>query len=315
MKTINKIQNILLIALVAIGTMFTTSSCDDDDNGVNGVALHSFGPCPVLRGNIIKIIGSDLGKVNKVVFPDNVEVTEFVSQNNSLIEVEVPQEAIPGQIKIVYSGGEITSKSKITFEEPITVDNVSPVNVKAGDIITVTGDYVYNIATATFADGVVVEAVDFKSVSRKELKIEVPKAAVSGKIVFSDGAKVPALIEYETPLNVQSASFTSMDKTNVDGGDVITITGTNLQLIEQVIYPGEIADASFTVNAAGTQITTTVPAETCSGVITLKQFSGNTIATTEFSFPTIEVTGVTPASKIKVGDKVTIKGKLLNRVR
>lgn len=315
MKTINKIQNILLIALVAIGTMFTTSSCDDDDNGVNGVALHSFGPCPVLRGNIIKIIGSDLGKVNKVVFPDNVEVTEFVSQNNSLIEVEVPQEAIPGQIKIVYSGGEITSKSKITFEEPITVDNVSPVNVKAGDIITVTGDYVYNIATATFADGVVVEAVDFKSVSRKELKIEVPKAAVSGKIVFSDGAEVPALIEYETPLNVQSASFTSMDKTNVDGGDVITITGTNLQLIEQVIYPGEIADASFTVNAAGTQITTTVPAETCSGVITLKQFSGNTIATTEFSFPTIEVTGVTPASKIKVGDKVTIKGKLLNRVR
>ena len=91
MKTINKIQNILLIALVAIGTMFTTSSCDDDDNGVNGVALHSFGPGPVLRGNIIKIIGSDLGKVNKVVFPDNVEVTEFVSQNNSLIEVEVPQ--------------------------------------------------------------------------------------------------------------------------------------------------------------------------------------------------------------------------------
>ncbi|MGN0206141.1 MAG: hypothetical protein ACI4BC_02755 [Muribaculaceae bacterium] len=315
MRTFKKIQYIMLIALVAIGTMFTLTSCNDDDNDLKGVALHSFGPSPVLRGNTIKIIGADLGKVNKVVFPDGVEVSDFVSHSNGTIEVVVPQEAIPGHIKIVYPGGEITSKSIITFEEPITVDEVSPLNVKAGDIITVKGDYVYNIATATFADGVVVEAVDFKSISRKELQIEVPKAAVSGKITFSDGAEVPNLIEYETPLNIQSASFTSMDKTNVDGGDVITITGTNLQLIEQVIYPGDIADESFAVNAEGTQITTTVPAETCSGVITLKQFSGNTIATTEFAFPTITVVSVTPTSKIKVGDNVTIKGTLLDRVR
>ena len=85
----------MLIALVAIGTMFALNSCNDDD-GVDGVALHSFGPCPVLRGNTIKIIGSDLGKVNKVVFPDNVEVTQFQSQDDGTIVVEVPQEAVPG---------------------------------------------------------------------------------------------------------------------------------------------------------------------------------------------------------------------------
>ena len=304
----------MLIALVAIGTMFALNSCNDDD-GVDGVALHSFGPCPVLRGNTIKIIGSDLGKVNKVVFPDNVEVTQFQSQDDGTIVVEVPQEAVPGQIKIVFPGGEIVSKSKITFEEPITVGNVTPTDVKAGDIITVTGDYVYNIATATFADGVVVEAADFVSVTRKELKIEVPKAAVSGKITFSDGAEVPTLIEYETPLNVQSASYLGIDKTAVDRGDVVTIGGTNFQLIEKVVYPGDIADETFSVNAEGTQITTTVPEETCSGVITLHQFSGSTITTDAFTFPTIEVESVVPASKIKAGDKLTVKGKLLDRVR
>ena len=74
----------MLIALVAISTMFTVSSCNDD-NDLNSVALHSFGPCPVLRGNTIKIIGTDLTKVNKVVFPDNVEVTEFASKSDKLI--------------------------------------------------------------------------------------------------------------------------------------------------------------------------------------------------------------------------------------
>ncbi|MGN0213623.1 MAG: hypothetical protein ACI4AH_02305 [Muribaculaceae bacterium] len=313
MRTIINIKHILLVTLVAIGTMFTFTSCDDDD--VIGVALHSFGPCPVLRGNTIKVIGTDLNKVTKVVFPDNVEVTQFVSKDNGTIVVEVPQEAIPGHIKIVFPGGEITSKSIITFDEPITVDNVTPTDVLAGDIITVTGDYVNNIASVTFADGVVVEAVDFKQISRKQLQIEVPKAAVSGKIVFSDGAEVPTLIEYETPLNVQSASYISIDKTVVDAGDMVTITGTNLQLIEQVIYPGEIADESFTVNAEGTEIQTVVPVETCSGAITLKQYSGNAISTDEISFPTIEVLSVVPSSKIKVGDKVTIKGKLFDRVR
>ncbi|MGM9804111.1 MAG: hypothetical protein ACI308_08045 [Muribaculaceae bacterium] len=313
MRTIINIKYILLATLVAIGTMFTFTSCDDDD--VVGVALHSFGPCPVLRGNTIKVIGTDLNRVNKVVFPDNVEVTSFVSKDNGTIVVEVPQEAIPGHIKIVYPGGEITSKSIITFDEPITVDNVSPTDVLAGDIITVTGDYVNNIASVTFADGVVVEAVDFKQISRKQLQIEVPKAAVSGKIVFSDGAEVPTLIEYETPLNIQGASYISIDKTEVDGGDVVTIKGTNLQLIEQVVYPGEIADEAFTVNADGTEIQSVVPFETCSGVITLKQFSGNGIVTDAISFPTISVTSVVPASKIKVGDVVTIKGSLLDRVR
>ncbi len=302
----------MLIVLLAIGAMLTCTSCEDDD--VNCVALNSFGPCPVLRGNTIKIIGTDLSKVTKVVFPDNVEVTQFASKSDNLIEVEVPQEAIPGHIKIVYPGGEKVSKSIISFQEPITVDNVSPTNVKAGDIITVTGDYVYNIATVTFAEGVVVEAVDFKSASRKELQIEVPKAAVSGKITFSDGAEVPNLIEYETPLTIESASFISMDKVSVDTGDQIIITGTNLQLIEQVIYPGEIADDTFTVNEDGTKITTTVPAETCSGAITLKLFSGSTISTDDIKYPTISISKVTPTAKIKVGDKITITGELLNRV-
>lgn len=303
----------MLIVILTIGTVFTFSSCEDED--LTSVALHSFGPCPVLRGNTIKIIGVDLMKVTKVVFPSNVEVSKFESQTSTQIIVTVPQEAVPGQIKLVYSGGEVTSKSKITFDEPISVTEVSPLEVSAGDIITVTGDYVYNIATATFADNVVVEAADFVSTSRTELQITVPKEAVSGKITFSDGADVPTLIEYEDPLTIASATFISMDKTTADAGEQIVITGTNLQLIQSVIYPGEIEDATFTVSEDGTQITTTVPTETCSGAVTLKQYSGNTISTTEFTFPTITYESIDPATNLKTGDEVTITGTLLDRVQ
>ncbi len=68
MKKLNKISNILLTAIVAVSAMFAFSACNDDDD-VNGVQLLSFGPCPVLRGDAITIIGTDLGKINKVVFP------------------------------------------------------------------------------------------------------------------------------------------------------------------------------------------------------------------------------------------------------
>lgn len=302
----------MLIAILAISTMFTFNSCNEDD--VTSVALHSFGPCPVLRGNTIKIIGTDLTQVTKVVFPSNVEVSQFESKTNTQIVVTVPQEAVPGQIKLIYNGGEITSKSKITFEEPISVTSVSPTSVTAGDVITVTGDYVYNIATATFADNVVVEAADFVSSSRKELKITVPKAAVSGKITFSDGADVPTLIEYETPLEITTATYISMDRTELDMGEQVVITGTNLQLIESVIYPGDITDETFSVSADGTQITTTVPTETCSGVITLKQFSGNSISTDAFTVPTITYESISPSTNLQVGDEVTIKGTNLGRV-
>ncbi len=318
MKKLNKISNILLTAIVAVSAMFAFSACNDDDD-VNGVQLLSFGPCPVLRGDAITIIGTDLGKINKVVFPgegtSKVEVTTFDSQTDNQIVVTVPQEAMPGKLKIVYGSDTITSKSLISYSEPISLESVTPTsNLLAGDVITLKGDYLNNVATITFAEDVVVDAEQFVAQSRKELRVAVPKAAVSGIISLSDGADTPTIVESEEALTIQTASYTGLSKTDVTEGETLTISGRNLQLVESVTYPGGVADESFVASADGSTLTSTVPAGVMGGTITLTLYSGASLVTDEITVPTISYTGINPSVDLAVGDNVTIGGANLNLV-
>lgn len=306
-------------AAVAVTTLVGFSACSDDDE-VSGTHLYSFGPCPVLRGDNIKVIGAHLGSVSKVVFPGeggtNVEVADFVSRTADLLEVQVPQEAVPGHLQLVVGSADtLTSKSLISYSEPVSLSAVTPVTgLVAGDVLTITGDYLNNIASVTFADNVVVTADLFVSQSRKELKVAVPKAAVSGKITLSDGAETPTLIESESALQIATAAFTSKNKTQVSEGEQVVFTGTNLQLVEKVVYAGNVADTEFTVSPDGTALTSTVPVGLMSGEVALHLYSGQIISAGEVTVPTITVTSVSPDTDLKAGDEVTLTGGNLHLV-
>lgn len=314
-----RFSHIMLTAVLVAGAVLGLGSCSDDDNA-NGTQLYSFGPCPILRGDNIKIIGANLGSVSKVVFPgeagSKVEVTDFASASADLMEVTVPQEAVPGKLKLVVGATDtITSKSKITYSEPISFTGVTPTTgLVAGDVITITGDYLNNVATVTFGGGAVVEAESFLTQERKQITLAVPLAAVSGKITLSDGADTPTLFESETALDIATASFSSKDKTDVSEGEQLTFTGTNLQLVEKVVYPGDIADEAPTVSADGTQLTSIVPAGIKSGEVTLNLYSGSVISAGNIQVPTISVTSVSPSENLSKGDKVTLHGTHLNLV-
>lgn len=311
-------QHILLRAALAAGALLSLTGCNDDE--VGGTQLYSFGPCPVLRGDNIKVIGAGLNGVSKVVFPgeagSKVEVSDFSSRSNDLMEVVVPQEAVPGHLKLVVGQTDtITSKSLLSFNEPISVEAITPTEgLLAGDVVTITGDYLYNIASVTFGGGVEVAAEDFLVQKRKELQVAVPKAAVTGKITLSDGAEVPTLIESEMELRIATAGFTSKDKTDVKEGETITFTGENLQLVEKVVYPGGIADEAPVASTDGRSLTSTVPVGTMNGGVTLQLFSGQVLEAGEITVPTIEVSSVSPATDLTAGTTVTLTGKNLDLV-
>ena len=90
-----------------------------------------------------------------------VQVSEITVVNEREIKVVIPQDAGVGLIKLVTSGGEITTMTPITYSEPIVINKVSPLKVKAGEILTIEGDYLNLIKKVIFFDGVVVEADDF----------------------------------------------------------------------------------------------------------------------------------------------------------
>ncbi len=328
MKNFSKVLSGLSMSALMLVSSFAFTACNDDDLNTNpynksGVNLVAMGPLPVSRLDQIRITGTKLNKVDKIIFPaesgvGEVDVTDFTLESNEEIKVTVPDASIPGHIKLVADRDTITSLSMLTFIEPIEITKVSPLdNLNAGDIITVEGDYVYNIATATFTDGVVVEAPEFVYTSRKQVKIAVPKEAMSGTLVLSDGDENDPQ-EFTYDININSASVISLDKNAEAGevyefGDKMVLTGTHFDLVESVDF-ANYENVQFEVNEDGTQLVTNVPEFATSGTFTLNLFSGLRVSSPEFLVPLAEVTSISPDSELKVGDVVTISGKNLNRV-
>ena len=319
----NKIYKLFALSMVAlVGLSLTGCSEDDlDTNPYNksGVNIVAFGPSPILRTQEIRITGTNLESVSQVAFPGEgatVDKAAFNKVDAQNIYVNVPDESVPGKIKLIVGGEAVaTSVTPITFEEPISISSISPTTgLSAGDEVTVKGDYVYNIYQAIFTSGVTgaaVEAEDFTYVSRREIRFRVPLAAESGVITFNDGADWT--YESETPLEILSATFTGLSTSTPDFGQQIQIFGTNLHTVETIMFPGGVT-SEFTVSDDHKTITTTIPAETKSGAITMVLYSGASITTDEYTVPTIAITSVSKDKDIKVGDVITITGANFDRI-
>ncbi|MCR5130894.1 MAG: hypothetical protein K6C10_05465 [Prevotella sp.] len=319
MKNFKNIFTLLVVALV--GLSLTGCSEDDLDTnpfGKSGVNLVGFGPSPILRTHEIRITGTNMDKVTKVIFPGDVivERSGFNSSDAENIYVNVPDESVPGQIRLVAGSDTVTSVSKLTFEEPIEVTSVTPTaGLNAGDEITIKGDYVYNIAEVIFHCGVTgapVVADEFTYISRREIRLRVPLAAESGTITMNDGAEWE--YEYPTPLEIVSATYISLDPAAADFGQQIKIHGTNLHTVETVMFGGGVT-ADFTVSSDNKTITVTVPAECKSGVITLLLYSGAALTTDEFAVPTVTIASATPNNDLCEGDQVVLTGENFDRVK
>ena len=131
-------------ALMLSGVALT--SCDDDNNldtnqYVGGVSLNVFGPCPVARGGELRFLGSGMNQIQSVTLPGSGEITDIRVISNTEIRITVPQNAEPGLVTLKYAKGTITTKTPITFTEPISLENFTPNAVKPGDELTIAGDY------------------------------------------------------------------------------------------------------------------------------------------------------------------------------
>ncbi|MBP5713076.1 MAG: hypothetical protein J6X07_00075 [Prevotella sp.] len=331
MKKIYYVFALFVIALVGL----SLTACSEDDYDTNpynksGVNLLAFGPSPNTRSGEVRITGTNLNSVDKVVFSGGtleragriinisgaeVERAAFTSSDNENIYVNIPDESVPGKIRLVVGKDTVTSEGTLSFKEPITVTSITPTTgLNAGDEITIKGDYVYNIAEVIFASGVSgapVAAEDFTYVSRKEIRLIVPLAAEPGTIIFNDGADWEE--EFKAPLEIITASVSSITE-NTDFGQQIQITGINLHTVESVIFPGGVS-SDFTISDDHKTITTTVPAETKSGPVSLLLYSGDAVATKDISVPTLNVTEVSKTKDIKVGDVITLTGENFDRIK
>lgn len=319
----------MLFAVALSGLTLTACSEDNlDTNQYNksGVNILAFGPMPITRGETMRLTGTKLDQVKEVLFPEgNQKLTaattyiqgQFSLTNSEEMTVTIPDLCVPGKLRLVTNSNDtIVSKSNITFAEEIKVESFSPSHVHAGDLVTIKGEYVWNIAEVTFSAGVKVTAEAFAKNTRNEVQIYVPAAAITGPVTYNDGSEGAEDIVLTDNLIVDAAVATGVSNVTPEFGEEITIYGENLDLVQTVAFPsfGEVQE--FTCAADGKSIKVTVPGTSTSGSVVLTSFSGLTTSVDiEVPLITYEAGSITPAEELKKGDKVILKGNLLDRVQ
>jgi IPT/TIG domain. len=308
---------LIIFTLIISGGVYT--GCDKNEKIETSIILKAFGPSPALRGGDLRFIGSNLDKVTAVVFqgltPEiTVEVTEIQIINDREIRVTIPQNAGPGKVTLKTPQGDIQTLTPLTFSEPISISSVTPTTLRAGQILTVNGDYLNLIKKVIFVENVEVEAEDFVSQSREQLQVRVPAEAQTGKIILSNGEEIPIEIYSNEVINIILPTFTGFTPVTVKPGNNINITGTNLDLVAGIKFGGDKIVDDVILNADSTQIVVTVPLEAQDDTLKLITKSGLEVKG-NMKLITVMPSNITVSPiTVKNGNTLTIKGKDLDLV-
>lgn len=288
----------------------TFTSCDQGDDVdtnqyMSGINLNVFGPCPVARGGVLRFIGTGLDQVTAVAIPGCSDITEIEVINANEIRVTVPQTAEPGLVTLKTPKGDITTKTDLTFSEPISLDAISPATIKPGATLTINGEYLNLIKEVIFADNIVVNK--FVSQSRSKIEVVVPAEAQTGKIIISDGAEIPNWIYSEAELKVVLPSVSeAYELEGKKPGDEISLIGKDFDLITEVVMPN---GDKLEFEATKEELVFTLPENASDGEIIVIPASGVEVVVANLVMAIPEEVVATPSTALRAGDVITIAGK------
>ena len=315
MKT-NRLSVLFLAgALILTGVSFTSCLKGDDidtNQYTGGISLNVFGPSPVARGGELRFLGSGMNQVTAVVIPGCDDITDIKVISDTEIRITVPQEAEPGLVTLKAPGGDITTKTKLTYIETISLESLTPSSVRPGDELTITGEYLNLIHEVIFANEVTVAEENFTVHDRNTIKLIVPEKAQTGKIILSDGEELPNLIYSEDELQVVLPSVAEViNQENAKPEDVITISGENLELVTKVLVPGnpENIEVAFELSADNQQLIFALPADAADGDVIMLPASGVEIVVVHLSMakPVFD-------AEVLGGQEITLNGNNLDLI-
>lgn len=299
----------------------TFTACDNgDDEDTNqykgGISLNVFGPSPVSRGGVLRFLGSGMDKVTAVAISGCDDITDIEVVSDTEIRVTVPQTAQPGLVVLKTPKGDITTKTELTFTEPIALEAFAPAEVKPGGELTITGEYLNLIKEVIFADEVTVPADEFVSQSRQEIKVIVPDSAQTGKFILSDGAEIPNWIYSEGELEVTLPSVEApLDLVDKKPGDVIRVSGENFDLVKKVQMPnGDEVEFTMTASSEGDELTFTLPDNVSDGEVMVLPASDVKVVVATVVVATPSNVVAVPAVNLRGGDMITLKGTNMDLV-
>lgn len=332
-----KTKNIFaLLVLAIIGLSLT--ACSEDDLDTNqykgGVSLNAYGPNPVMRGGQLRFVGSNLDKIASIQIPGAPAITNFdvvKSGVPSEIRITVPKDGpTVGIVTLTTKDNQtITTKTELTYTEPIEFEGFTPASAMPGDVVTIKGDYLNLIQSLAFADGVIVGEADFLSRDRYAITVAVPEEAQTGKIelftadltVASDEELDYQIITSDEAIEIGTPTVSSikgrstaepLGEITAKAGETITIAGSYFNLVADVLVSG-VSLKELKIANDGTSVIGALPAEAPSGDIVIVCKSGVEVPAGRLT--TVKPSGCTATpNPAKAGQALTISGQDMDLV-
>ena len=314
-----KLSALWMMCLILLGCL-SFSACDDgDEEDTNqykgGISLNVFGPSPVARGGELRFLGSGIDKIQSISIPGCGEITDIEVISANEIRVTVPQTAEVGYVTLKTPTGEITTKTKITYTEPIGVETITPNPVKPGEVLVIKGEYLNLIKEVIFFEELPVGEDDFIAHSRKEIQVKVPMEARTGDVTLADASSEDSdalrnLIHVKGLVVILPSVEAPLDLTAKKPGDEIVVKGKDLDLVNIVKMPnGEEVEFDYAKSGEGEEtITFILPENATNGAVVMIPASGVEVAIANIGMALPEKVVATPDSGLRGGDMITLTG-------
>lgn len=245
MKPINKI---LLLLLLAVGTIGALSSCKKDDDGgtpsISYVRITRPESSDSLlvgagQGQLIAIVGDNLKDAVEIWFNDQAaRLTPTYISNNSIL-VAVPTQiplSVNNKLKIVFKNGfELLYDFQVQIGEPV-LKSMDCEFVKDGEVATIRGDYFYAPLTVTFTGGATGQ---IENLTDQMIQVRVPAGAQPGPVTVKTNfgeTESDFFFRDNRNLLLTSDPWTGWWGQNlvVSGSDPLAINGNFLRITQNI---------------------------------------------------------------------------------
>ncbi|UII23704.1 IPT/TIG domain-containing protein [Fulvivirga ligni] len=187
----------------------------EEDLIVTMPVISSLSPLSLQHIDELTISGTDLDLVKEIRFPDGSTMSEFSSQSETEIKLNIPATVTDGNIVLVLASGvEVSSDDAISIILPITT-SITPENAELGDDVTITGSNLDLVKSITFKGSAAV-ITEFVSQSASEIVVTVPDDAKNGTLTYKTIHDFEVVSEVEASLNVSAVYFIYDDALNAN---------------------------------------------------------------------------------------------------
>lgn len=297
-----------------------------------GIVIKSITPS-AMPGDVIEIKGDEDGYLNLIhsmAFADNVVVSEkdFLEHDRYTIKVKVPEDAKTGKLQFYTADLTVGDAAKLDYQIVLSddrlivgtptvakvkgrneVDAEGTITAKAGETVTVTGDYMQLIKAVKVGGVEITEftiAEDGKSLSFV-LPAEAPDGAID--LVCKSDVEVPAaMVETVKPSDCVAAPAP------VKAGAALTISGKDMDLVTAVEFDNADALSGEAISVAADKVVVTAVPETATeGKLRLVMANGQKVEV-EFTLVKPTATGYN-ANPASAGSTIQITGTDLDLVK